>query len=78
MTRQLLEREKTVEVKVVVMGRQTTRYTAPAPVTLAAVLDAVGVPPEADVRVNGLSVPRDHPLATGDQVVAVPKIRGGR
>ncbi len=77
MTRELLERERTVDVKVVVMGRQTTYYTGPAPLALGEVLEAVGIAPEMEVRVNGLAVPRDHQLAEGDQVVVVPKIRGG-
>ena len=77
MTRELLERERTVEVKIIVMGRRSTYYTAPAPLALGAVLDAVGVAPQMEVRVNGLAVPRDHQLAPGDQIVAVPKIRGG-
>jgi len=77
MTRELLERERTVEVKIVVMGRRSTYYTGPAPLTLGEVLDAVGVAPQMDVRVNGLEVPRDHSLAPGDQILAVPKIRGG-
>jgi len=78
MTRELLERERTVDVRVVMMGRRATYYTGPAPVTLGQVLDAVGAAPQSDVRVNGLAVERDHPLASGDQVVVVPKIRGGR
>ncbi len=77
MTRELLERERTVDVKVVVMGRRTTHYTGPAPLALGEVLDAVGVAPQMEVRVNGLAVGRDHQLAPGDQVVVVPKIRGG-
>ena len=77
MTRELLERERTVEVKVVVMGRRTTYYTGPAPLALGDVLDAVGIAPQMEVRVNGQAVGREHQLAPGDQVVAVPKIRGG-
>jgi molybdopterin converting factor small subunit len=37
----------------------------------------VGVAPEMEVRVNGLAAGRDQQLAAGDQVVVVPKIRGG-
>ena len=77
MTRELLERERTVEVKVVMMGRRATYYTGPSPLVLGEVLDAVGAPPQSDVRVNGLVVDRAHQLAPGDQVVVVPKIRGG-
>ncbi len=77
MTRELLERERTIEVKVVVMGRRTTFYTGPAPLLLGEVLDAVGVAPQMEVRVNGLAVPREHELVQGDHVVVVPKIRGG-
>ena len=77
MTRELLERERTVEVKVVVMGRRATYYTGPAPLVLGEVLDAVGVAPQMESRVNGLALPRDHQLAPGDQIVVVPKIRGG-
>ncbi len=78
MTRELLERERTVEVKVVVMGRRTTHYTGPAPLALGEVLDAVGASPQMEVRVNGRAAGRDHQLAPGDQVVVVPKIKGGR
>jgi len=77
MTRELLERERTVDVKVVVMGRRATHYTGPAPLALGEVLEAVGAAPEMEVRVNGLAAGRDHRLAAGDQVVVVPKIRGG-
>jgi molybdopterin converting factor small subunit len=31
-----------------------------------------------DVRVNGATVDKHHRLADGDQVLIVPKIRGGR
>jgi molybdopterin converting factor small subunit len=31
-----------------------------------------------DVRVNGASVDKHHRLADGDQVLIVPRIRGGR
>ncbi len=77
MTRELLERERTVEVRVVMMGRRATYYTGPAPLVLGEVLDAVGAPPQSDVRVNGVAVGRAHHLAPGDQVVVVPKISGG-
>ncbi len=66
-----------ISVKIVAMGRGVTNYVAIEPVTLAHLLGELGVGAEMDVRVNGVPVERAYRLADGDQVLVVPKIRGG-
>jgi sulfur carrier protein ThiS len=77
MTTELLERERTVAVKVVMMGKNVTTYVREEPLHLGDLLNEVGVNGNMEVRVNGASVEKTHRLATGDMVMIVPKIRGG-
>ncbi|MFQ5847781.1 MAG: hypothetical protein ACE5IQ_08975 [Candidatus Methylomirabilales bacterium] len=77
MTTDLLERERTVAVKVVVMGKNVTTYVGPEPLSLDALLTEMGTNGNTEVRVNGVTVEKTHRLAPGDMVLIVPKIRGG-
>lgn len=78
MAQGLLEQEKTVAVKVVMMGKNVTTVVRPEPFTLDGLLKEIGVNGQMDVRVNGTAVERNHRLAPGDMVLIVPKIKGGR
>ncbi|MFQ5882248.1 MAG: MoaD/ThiS family protein [Candidatus Methylomirabilales bacterium] len=77
MTTELLERERTIAVKVVMMGKNVTTYVGEEPLSLGDLLKEAGVNGNMEVRVNGVSVDKTHPLANGDMVLIVPKIRGG-
>ena len=77
MSTDLLERERTVEVKVVMMGKNVTTYVGKEPLSLGELLQEVGTNGNTEVRVNGVAVDKSHRLASGDMVLIVPKIRGG-
>lgn len=77
MTTELLAKERTVAVKVVMMGKNVTTYVREEPLHLDDLLKEMGVNGNMEVRVNGTSVEKTHRLATGDMVLIVPKIRGG-
>lgn len=77
MTQELLEKEGTVAVKVVIMGKNVTTFIRQEPLTLDSLLKEMGVNGQMEVRVNGAVVDRHNKLATGDMVLIVPKIRGG-
>jgi len=77
MAQELLEKEGTVAVKVVVMGKSVTTFVRPEPLTLDTLLKEIGVNGQMEVRVNGTVVDRGERLATGDMVLVVPRIRGG-
>jgi sulfur carrier protein ThiS len=74
----MLERKNAVTVKVVTMGKGVTNFVREEPLTLGTLLHEIGVNGQMDVRVNGATVEKSHLLANGDQVLIVPKIRGGR
>lgn len=67
-----------ITVKIVAMGKGVTNYVAADPVALGKVLEELNIGSEVDVRVNGHTVERTYRLADGDQVLVVPRIRGGR
>ncbi len=73
-----LEKKGAITVKVVTMGKGVTHFVREEPLTLGALLHELGVNGQMDVRVNGAAVEKDHRLADGDQVLVVPRIRGGR
>jgi sulfur carrier protein ThiS len=77
MSKVTLDRKGAVTVKVVTMGKGVTNFTREEPPSLATLLHELGVNGQMDVRVNGASVETSHRLADGDQVLIVPKIRGG-
>ncbi|MEE9182106.1 MAG: hypothetical protein V3U33_06050 [candidate division NC10 bacterium] len=77
MSTDLLERERTVEVKVVMMGKNVTTYVGKDPLSLGELLTEMGTNGNTEVRVNGVTVDKTHRLATGDMILVVPKIRGG-
>ncbi len=77
MSTDLLERERTVEVKVVMMGKNVTTYVGKEPLSLGELLTEMGTNDNTEVRVNGVTVDKTHRLATGDMILVVPKIRGG-
>lgn len=72
-----LDRKSTITVKVVAMGKGVTNFVREEPLSLGSLLQELGVNGQMDVRVNGASVEKTHRLADGDQVLMVPKIRGG-
>jgi molybdopterin converting factor small subunit len=74
----ILEKKSAVTVKVVTMGKGITNFVREEPLTLGTLLHEIGVNGQMDVRVNGASVEKAYQLANGDQVLIVPKIRGGR
>jgi len=74
----MLERKNAVTVKVVTMGKGVTNFVREEPLTLGTLLHEIGVNGQMDVRVNGATVEKSYQLANGDQVLIVPKIRGGR
>jgi sulfur carrier protein ThiS len=78
MTSVTLERKTAITVKVVTMGKGVTNFIREEPLTLGTLLHELGVSAQMDVRVNGAALEKNHRLAHGDQVLIVPKIRGGR
>ncbi len=73
-----LDKKSAITVKVVTMGKGVTNFMREEPLSLGTLLDEVGISEQMDVRVNGATVEKHHRLADGDQVLIVPKIRGGR
>jgi sulfur carrier protein ThiS len=78
MSATLLDRKNAITVKVVTMGKGVTNFMREEPLQLGTLLHELGLNGQIDVRVNGASVESNHRLADGDQVLIVPKIRGGR
>jgi sulfur carrier protein ThiS len=72
-----LDKKTAITVKVVTMGKGVTHFMREEPLSLATLLHELGVNSQMDVRVNGAAVEKAHRLADGDQVLIVPKIRGG-
>jgi hypothetical protein len=66
-----------VTVKVVTMGTGVTHYVGDESLTLGQLLDEMGIGAQMDVRVNGTAVEKSYRLGDADQVLVVPKIRGG-
>ncbi len=77
MSTMTLEKKSAMTVKVVTMGKGVTNVVLEAPPSLSALLQEIGVNGQMDVRVNGATVEKGYQLADGDQVLVVPKIRGG-
>lgn len=77
MTTDLLKREGTVAVKVVMMGKNVTTYVGKEPFSLGDLLTEMRTNGNTEVRVNGVTVDKNHRLASGDTILIVPKIRGG-
>jgi hypothetical protein len=75
----LLERQRTssITVKIVTMGKGITNYVGEESLTLGRLLEELGANGQMDVRVNGATVEKTYRLADADQVLIVPKIRGG-
>lgn len=73
----MLDKKSAIAVKVVTMGKGVTNFVREEPLSLATLLQELGVNGQMDVRVNGATVEKTHRLADGDQVLIVPKIRGG-
>ena len=72
-----LDKKTAITVKVVTMGKGVTNFVREEPLSLVTLLHELGVNGQMDVRVNGVAVEGGHRLADGDQVLIVPKIRGG-
>ncbi len=72
-----LDKKSAITVKVVTMGKGVTNFVREEPLPLGSLLQELGVNGQMDVRVNGATVEKTHRLADGDQVLMVPKIRGG-
>lgn len=67
-----------INVKIVQLGKGVTNCEFGSPPTVAEVLEAQGIPMDGmDVRVNAESTPMERPLAEGDLVTIVPRIKGG-
>lgn len=72
-----LDKKSAITVKVVTMGKGVTNFVREGPLSLGSLLQELGVNGQMDVRVNGAAVEKAYRLADGDQVLIVPKIRGG-
>ncbi|MBI3122232.1 MAG: MoaD/ThiS family protein, partial [candidate division NC10 bacterium] len=72
-----LDKKSAITVKVVTMGKGVANFVREEPLSLGTLLQELGVNGQMDVRVNGATVEKTHRLAEGDQVLIVPKIRGG-
>jgi sulfur carrier protein ThiS len=72
-----LEKRQAITVKIITMGAGVTNFVREEPLSLGSLLIQLGLGEQVDVRVNGVSVEKNHRLADGDQVLVVPKIRGG-
>ena len=72
-----LDKKSAITVKVVTMGKGVTNFVWEEPLSLGSLLQELGVNGKMDVRLNGATVEKTHRLADGDQVLIVPKIRGG-
>lgn len=78
----MLERERKsrnpITVKIVTMGQGVTNYVTDDSLTLGRLLEQLNINDQMDVRVNGATVDKGYRLGNADQVLVVPKIRGGR
>jgi molybdopterin converting factor small subunit len=72
------QEQESVVVKVVTLGKSTQEIRRDSPFTLDSLLKEIGVNGGLEVRVNGQTVERARPLAHGDTVLMVPKIKGGQ
>jgi molybdopterin converting factor small subunit len=70
--------QETVVVKVITLGKSTEEIRRDSPFNLDSLLKELGVNGGLEIRVNGQTVERTHPLVHGDTVLMVPKIKGGR
>ena len=73
----MLDKKGAITVKVVTMGKGVANFMREEPLSLGTLLHELGVNGQMDVRVNGATVEKSHRLAEGDQILIVPKIRGG-
>lgn len=73
----MLDKKTAIRVKVVTMGKGVTTFVGEEPLSLGNLLRELGTNGQSDVRVNGAAVEQTYRLADGDQVLIVPKIRGG-
>ena len=72
-----VEKKSAMTVKVVTMGKGVTNVVLEESVPLEALLQEIGINGQMDVRVNGATVAKGYRMADGDQVLVVPRIRGG-
>ncbi len=75
--KQLTVDETNIEVRMVSMGRGVQKFVREKGINGGDVLDQMGVDQTMDFRVNGALSERSQPLEHGDQVLIVPKIKGG-
>jgi len=66
-----------ITVTIVTMGSGITRYVGEDSLTLGQLLKEIHVAPYTDVRVNGVAAERAYRLMNEDQVLLLPRIRGG-
>ena len=69
--------ENNIEVRMVSMGQSVQKFVREKGITVGDFLDQLGVDPTMDFRVNGTLAERSRTLEHGDQVLIVPKIKGG-
>ncbi|MCH7922063.1 MAG: MoaD/ThiS family protein [Nitrospinae bacterium] len=69
--------ETDIEVRMVSMGRGVQKFVREKGITVGDFLDQMGVDQTMDFRVNGALSERSRSLEHGDQVLIVPKIKGG-
>ncbi len=69
--------ESNIEVRYVSMGRSVQKYVREKGITVGDFLDQLGVDATMDFRVNGALAERSRKLEHSDQVLSVPKIKGG-
>jgi len=70
------------DIKLAIFGEAPRYFPGEEVATLADVIRLGQVPTQYDVRLNGVSVARtsfsEMPVKTGDLIIAVPQIEGGR
>lgn len=69
--------ENNIEVRMVSMGKSVQKFVREKGINVGDFLDQVGVDATMDFRVNGSIAERTRKLEHGDQVLIVPKIKGG-
>lgn len=69
--------ETNIEVRFVSMGQSVQKFVREKGITVGDFLDQLGVDSTMDFRVNGALADRSRMIEHGDQILTVPKIKGG-
>jgi hypothetical protein len=69
--------ENNIEVRFVSMGQSVQKFVREKGITVGDFLDQLDVDSTMDFRVNGALADRSRMIEHGDQILTVPKIKGG-